>query len=109
MIPNNDTCSDFTEAEGCVTFQFGKRSNPSSPEHLRNILQSIVQKQPEKVVFDFSGHDQLEAIELKLLVLFDKEIKNKSLNTKIILENLDIDLMKIFILSGLEKSFNITL
>ena len=97
------------EEKGVVRVDIRKRDKLFSPEDLRDALLSVLDSNPAKVILDFSGIEKIDSSELKLFTLFAQDIRKSNSQTPLILEHLDIGLMKVVILTGLDSIFDIRL
>ncbi len=105
MDQSVDSGSDILEDNGIISYTLRKTS---LPEDLKRNLVSILGKTPSKIIFDFENIEELDSLELSLLVMFEKDIRKNNADIELVLENLQMDVMRLFILSGLDQQFSIS-
>ncbi len=106
MDRHADSESEIIENDGIITYR--PNDGITSSEAFKKNLVSILKKMPSKVIFDLSNMQNIDSLELSLFVVFEKDIKKKNADIEVIIENLDIEIMKLFILTGLDQQFTIS-
>jgi anti-anti-sigma regulatory factor/anti-sigma regulatory factor (Ser/Thr protein kinase) len=81
----------------------------TSGEMFKKALLNILANLPSKVEFNFSKVSEIDSVGLSMLFVFARDARNKNENINLSIENATIDLMQLFLSTGLDKYFSISI
>jgi len=76
-------------------------------EELKRILLDIDIPKYRKIAFDFGKVSELDSVGLSILIVFSKMVKDKNSACELAIESAEMNIMQLFIMTGMEKIFSI--
>ena len=106
-FPTETSIETIKDKDGVITIKPSGDISANNSQELKKILMKCLDEMDKGFLFDMSNVGGVDSTGLSLFVVFSKMAKKKNPDCSLAIKGSDVDIMQLFVMTGLDKVYEI--